>query len=208
MGYVVGLTGGIGSGKTLIANLFAELGVPLVDADVVAREVVEKGSPLLMQIASHFGDEILTAEGELNRAALREKVFANAEEKAWLNNLLHPAIRQAMLAQIAQIQAPYLLFVVPLLIENGLTEFCDRILVVDVSPNMQFERAIARDQSRAETIQAIIAAQVSREERLAVADDVIENDLPLAQNLLHLKAQVAQLHQHYLALAKEKSNEI
>lgn len=207
MRYVVGLTGGIGSGKTLIANLFAELGVPLVDADVVARQVVEKGSSLLQKIAAHFGDDVLTAEGELNRAALRERVFANEQEKAWLNNLLHPAIRQAMLAQMAEIQAPYLLFVVPLLIENRLTELCDRILVVDVSPTIQLERAVARDQSRVETIKSIIASQVSREERLSVANDVIQNDLPLTENLPHLKAQVAKLHQHYLALAKEKPNE-
>lgn len=205
MRYVVGLTGGIGSGKTLIANLFAELGVPLVDADIVAREVVEKGSPLLQQIANHFGEEILTAEGALNRADLRERIFANEQEKAWLNQLLHPAIRQAMLAKMAAIQAPYLLFVVPLLIENRLTELCDRILVVDVLPEIQLERAVERDQSRREIIKGIMASQVSRAERLAVADDVIENSLPLSENLPQLKAQVAQLHQHYLALAKEKS---
>ena len=123
MTYIVGLTGGIGSGKSTIANLFIELGVPIVDADIVAREVVEKGSPLLAQIAEHFGKSILTEEGELNRAELRKKVFADENEKNWLNHLLHPAIRERMLAQLNAQTAPYTLFVVPLLIETSSPHF-------------------------------------------------------------------------------------
>ena len=203
MTYIVGLTGGIGSGKSTIANLFAKLGVPLVDADIVAREVVEKGSPILTKIAEHFGDQILTAQGELNRAALRERVFHNESEKQWLNNLLHPAIRERMQQQLAVQTAPYTLFVVPLLIENKLTTICDRILVVDVSPQTQLTRAAQRDQNNPEQIQRIMNAQVSQQERLKWADDVINNDTELAQNLLHLQQKVLELHRFYLQQAKK-----
>lgn len=203
MTYIVGLTGGIGSGKSTIANLFAKLGVPLVDADIVAREVVEKGSPLLTKIAEHFGDQILTAQGELNRAALRERVFHNESEKQWLNNLLHPAIRERMQQQLAVQTVPYTLFVVPLLIENKLTTICDRILVVDVSPQTQLTRAAQRDQNNPEQIQRIMNAQVSQQERLKWADDVINNDTELAQNLLHLQQKVLELHRFYLQQAKK-----
>lgn len=201
MRYVVGLTGGIGSGKSLIANLFAELGVPIVDADVVARTVVEKGSPLLAKIADHFGESVLNEKGELNRAYLRSYIFAHPTEKEWLNNLLHPAIRTEMLAKMQAVKAPYLLLVVPLLIENQLTTLCDRVLVVDVPMEVQIARTTARDGSALETVKQIIAAQVNRETRLQYADDIIENALPLAQNLMNLKAQVLQLHQRYLSLA-------
>ena len=203
MTYIVGLTGGIGSGKSTIANLFVELGVPIVDADIVAREVVEKGSPLLAQIAEHFGKSILTEEGELNRAELRKKVFADENEKNWLNHLLHPAIRKKMLAQLNCQTAPYTLFVVPLLIENKLTTLCDRILVVDVKPETQLARASSRD--NIQQIQAIMNAQVSREERLKWADDIISNDEKLPENLLHLKQKVLELHQFYLSESRKKN---
>ncbi len=204
MPYVVGLTGGIGSGKSTIAEMFTELDVPVLDADLVARQIVEKGSPLLVQIAQHFGTEILTENQELNRAKLREIIFHNEAEKLWLNNLLHPAIRLAMSKQIEECNAPYLIFMVPLLIENKLTEFCDRILVVDVLPAIQLERVTKRDQNRQATIKNIMASQVSRVERLSYADDVIENNLPLSENIISLKKQVLNLHQYYLNLAKEK----
>lgn len=207
MPYIIGLTGGIGSGKSTIADLFSELGVPTIDADVVARQVVEKGSPLLAQIADHFGSSILTDSGELNRPTLRERIFQSETEKNWLNNLLHPAIRREMLQQLAQISAPYVLWVVPLLIENQLTEFCDRVLVVDVSPEVQLARATKRDQSKIEVIKNIMAAQVDRQTRLTFADDVIENNLPLNENLSQLKQQVAMLHQRYLNLSQTKGNE-
>lgn len=205
MTYIVGLTGGIGSGKTTIANLFANLGVPLVDADVVAREVVEKDSPLLSKIVEHFGPQILTKQGELNRAALREIVFHHDEEKQWLNNLLHPAIRERMKQQLSEQTAPYTLFVVPLLIENKLTALCDRILVVDVSPQTQLARSAQRDNNNFEQIQRIINSQVSQQERLKWADDVINNDADLAQNLPHLQKKVLELHQFYLQQAENKN---
>ena len=204
MTYIVGLTGGIGSGKSTIANLFALLDVPIIDADVVAREVVEKGSPLLIKIVEHFGQHILDKQGNLDRTALRQIVFHSEQEKKWLNQLLHPAIRAEMLRQLEAVSAPYVLWVVPLLIENKLSEFCDRVLVVDVLPNIQLERAIKRDESKAETIQNIIASQVDRQTRLNYADDVIENNLPLEENAINLAHQVAKLHHRYLDLAKQE----
>ena len=204
MTYIVGLTGGIGSGKSTIANLFALLDVPIIDADVVAREVVEKGSPLLTKIVEHFGQHILDKQGNLDRTALRQIVFHSEQEKKWLNQLLHPAIRAEMLRQLEAVSAPYVLWVVPLLIENKLSELCDRVLVVDVLPDIQLERAIKRDESKAETIQNIIASQVDRQTRLNYADDVIENNLPLEENAINLAHQVAKLHHCYLDLAKQK----
>lgn len=204
MTYIVGLTGGIGSGKSTVANLFAELGVPIVDADIVSRQVVEKGSPLLAEIATHFGESILNEQGELNRATLREKIFQNEQEKNWLNNLLHPAIRAEMLQQLAVQTAPYVLFVVPLLIENNLTVLCQRVLVVDVSPDTQLMRASARDKNKVELIQQIINLQIDRNSRLNAADDVINNDGDLAQTLPVLKEKVLELHRTYLDLANKR----
>lgn len=202
MTYVVGLTGGIGSGKTTVSDLFAELGVEIIDADIVARQVVEKGTPLLAQIVEHFGEDILNAEKELDRAKLRQIVFNNETEKNWLNNLLHPAIRAEMVKKLQESTACYVIWVVPLLIENRLTEFCDRVLVIDVCPEIQLERATRRDKSKTETIKNIMEAQVSREERLSYADDVIENNLPLEDGLPVIQQQVHQLHQKYSAFAK------
>ena len=204
MTYIVGLTGGIGSGKSTIAELFAQHNVPIIDADIVARQVVKKGSLLLSQIAAHFGQQILTENGDLNRAALRKLIFQSESEKNWLNNLLHPAIRVEMQRQLTEHQAPYVLWVVPLLIENKLTKECDRVLVVDVSPDIQLERATKRDNSQQEIIKNIMAAQVDRATRLSYVDDIIENNLPLAENLASLTKQVNELHQRYLNLAQAK----
>ena len=206
MTYVVGLTGGIGSGKSTIAELFAELGVPVIDADLVARQVVEKGSPLLAEIAAHFGPEILLEDGALNRAALREKVFNHEREKQWLNQLLHPAIRHEMLQQLAAQRMPYCIFMVPLLIENKLTALCQRVLVVDVSEQTQLTRASQRDNNQLALIKNIMQSQVSRSERLQHADDVINNDADLSERLPQLKQKVLDLHHLYLQLA-EKFNE-
>ena len=206
MTYVVGLTGGIGSGKSTIAELFAELGVPIIDADLVARQVVEKGSPLLAEIVAHFGPEILLEDGALDRAALREKVFNHESEKQWLNQLLHPAIRHEMLRQLAAQRMPYCIFMVPLLIENKLTALCQRVLVVDVSEQTQLTRASQRDNNQLALIKNIMQSQVSRSERLQHADDVINNDADLSESLPQLKQKVLDLHHHYLQLA-EKFND-
>ncbi|MCW9732372.1 dephospho-CoA kinase [Avibacterium sp. 20-15] len=205
MSYIVGVTGGIGSGKSTIVDLFAELGVEIIDADIVAREVVAKGSPLLGKITEHFGAEILLDSGELNRQALRQIVFECPQEKVWLNNLLHPAIRREMLHQLAQSQSLYVLWVVPLLIENDLTAFCDRVLVIDVLPETQLLRTAKRDQNKIVLIKKIMASQVSREKRLSVADDVVNNEPELSQNLPYLRQKVLELHHQYLQFAKEKT---
>lgn len=207
MSFVVGLTGGIGSGKSTVAECFEKLGVPIIDADIVAREVVMPNSWGLTQICDYFGRDILTTSGELNRAKLRQIVFADADKKAWLNNLLHPLIREEMLKQLSEQNADYVLWVVPLLIENKLFSYCDRILVIDIDPEIQLERVLARDNSNIETVKSIIQSQVARQTRLSYADDIIENNLPLTEGLAKIEQQVLELHQHYLHLAKEKKNE-
>ncbi|TDQ58140.1 dephospho-CoA kinase [Mesocricetibacter intestinalis] len=204
MPYIVGLTGGIGSGKSTVAEQFVKLGAALVDADVVARQVVEKGSPALAEIKTYFGRGILTESGELNRGLLRELVFANEQARHWLNNLLHPLIREEMQRQLGQQQSPYVIFAVPLLIENRLNDLCDRILVVDVNPETQLARAARRDKNKLEQIRRIMQAQISREQRLAFADDVIDNNQELADSQDSLQRQIANLHLLYLRLAEEK----
>lgn len=201
MTYTVALTGGIGSGKTTIANGFASLGVPLVDADVIARLVVEPDSPGLKALQQHFGDTILLPDGKLNRAQLRHIIFQNQQEKAWVNQLLHPLIQQETQKQIQQIRAPYFIWVVPLLVENKLTHLADRILVVDVTEEEQITRTMQRDSVSRDHVLKILQAQAKREQRLAVADDIIENH----DNSLNQDEQIKQLHQHYLELA-QKSN--
>ena len=195
---IIGLTGGIGSGKTTVANMFAKLGVDIVDADVVAREVVELGTKGLAEIVGHFGESILAADGTLDRAQLRNKVFSDEAAKAWLNQLLHPLIREEIFAQLASAQSNYKILVAPLLIENGLSEHVARVLVVDVTKEQQIERTLKRDRSSPEIINNIIAAQVSREERLSKADDIINNSSP---SLSEIEQQVKALHQEYLSLA-------
>jgi dephospho-CoA kinase len=197
VGFVVGLTGGIASGKTTVANLFHhEFGIDLVDADVVARDVVEVGSEGLNALAQHFGRDILQTDGALDRAALRARIFANDEEKQWVNNLLHPMIRQQMQQRLNASTSPYTLLVVPLLIENSLQSMADRVLVVDVAADTQIYRTMTRDGVPEQQVRSILKAQVDRDTRLMHADDVIDNNTDNAQ----LLPQVTQLHQKYLAL--------
>ncbi len=198
--FIVGLTGGIGSGKTTVANLFAALGIALVDADIVAREVVAPGQPALAAIASHFGQQVLTADGQLDRAALRSLVFSDASAKAWLNQLLHPQIRQQLLQQLQQAQSPYVLLVAPLLIENGLTAVVDQVLVVDVDPDLQLQRTVQRDHVSPDQVAAIMASQCQRSIRLQSADQIISNETDVAA----LTDKIAILHQLYLDMAAEK----
>ena len=195
--FVVGLTGGIGCGKSTVTELFASHGVQYVDADIVAREVVMPGTACLTAISAHFGANILQSDGQLNRAALRQRVFSNSVDKQWLEQLLHPAIRQALLTQLAALTSPYALLVAPLLLENKLNRYVQRVLVIDLPESLQLQRAMARDNTSEQQIQAIMAAQISRPERLKLADDIIENDSSIAD----LTPRVAALHQHYLQLA-------
>ncbi|NAX20206.1 dephospho-CoA kinase [Vibrio sp. V39_P1S14PM300] len=197
MALVIGLTGGIASGKTTVANLFRDhFGIDVIDADVVAREVVEPGTPGLKAIIKRFGEDILTPEGLLNRAALREKIFSDPAEKNWLNQLLHPMIRQKMRDDLQEVSSAYALLVIPLMVENDLQSMADRVLVVDVDEHTQVARTMVRDDVSEQQARAILQAQASREQRLAIADDVIKNDTE-NQKLL---PQITKLHQKYLAL--------
>jgi dephospho-CoA kinase len=199
MAFVIGLTGGIASGKTTVANLFKQqFKIDIVDADIVAREVVEPGTPGLNAIIEHFGADIVRDDQTLDRAKLREKIFSNPEEKAWLNGLLHPMIREKMIEDLEQVTSDYALLVVPLLVENKLDSLCDRVLVVDVDPQTQISRTVKRDKSE-EQANAILASQASREQRLALADDVVKNN-PDDPDLL---LQITDLHEKYLAMCKK-----
>ncbi|MZI92539.1 dephospho-CoA kinase [Vibrio sp. CAIM 722] len=199
MSFIIGLTGGIASGKTTVANIFHQhFAIDIVDADIVAREVVAPGTPGLKAIVDHFGEAILTEQHELNRAKLREKIFLNTDEKEWLNKLLHPMIRQQMHVELAQVTSPYALLVVPLLVENNLGSMANRILVVDVPEAVQLRRTMQRDNVDEHQARSILAAQASRDERLACADDVINNNLGNDQ----LLPQITELHPKYLALSK------
>jgi dephospho-CoA kinase len=191
----VGLTGGIASGKTTVANLFVALGATLIDTDLLAREVVAPGTPLLAEIAAHFGSQILAEDGSLDRRALRERVFADPAERRWLEERTHPAIRALTDARCAAAPGPYCLVAIPLLVETqGQTRF-DRVLVVDCEPELQLSRLMARDGITRESAARMLAAQVSREARLAVANDVIRNDGDIAG----LRDQVARLHREYVS---------
>ena len=193
---IIGLTGGIGSGKTTVSDLFSNLGIEVADADVAARQVVLPGSQALLSIQAHFGDQAIMADGSLNRQALRKQVFNNEDERKWLEALLHPLIRQQLQEQLEAAQSPYAILSSPLLLETDQYQLVDRILVIDIPEELQLERASKRDASNCEQIKAIMAAQMSRKERCARADDIILNDTtPQA-----LQANVLALHQQYLKL--------
>ena len=194
--WILGLTGGIGSGKSAVVEQFGKLGVHWVDADHAARWVVEPGKPALAKIAEHFGDDVLAQSGGLDRAALRARVFENAEERKWLEQLLHPLIRQEIADHLALAESPYAILVSPLLVESGQYRQADRVLVVDVPEPLQLQRAVRRDQVPEAQIRAILKAQASREERLRHADDVLVND----RDLSWLEAEVQRLHEFYLTL--------
>lgn len=195
--FVLGVTGGIGSGKSAVTARFEALGIEVVDADVAARTVVAAGQPALDKISQRFGSNILLENGELDRAALRKIVFDNPDEREWLEGLTHPLIREEIIKGLQHAQSPYVILVSPLLIESGQFHFTQRILVVDVPESTQVERTCARDNNDAAQVQAIIDAQINRTERLAKADDIIENTLGLD----HLDREVARLHDQYLSLA-------
>lgn len=190
MAFIVGVTGGIGSGKSVATDYLAKLGIDIIDADVVAREVVEPGEAALDKIACHFGSSIITSAGYLDRAELRKKIFASPEERKWLESLLHPIIRQRIIGHLNSSSSPYTILASPLLLETDQKTLVDHIVVIDVPVSLQLARATARDNNNEEQIKAIIAAQMPREERLANADTIICNDSDLAS----LEQKLKQLH--------------
>ena len=195
---VIGLTGGLASGKSMVAERFAARGVPVIDTDVIARELVEPGQPALEKIRAAFGPDALTAEGRLDRAWLKQLVFADPAQRLRLEAILHPLIHQDVVSRLSALQGAYCLIVVPLLVESVQTYPLDRVLLIDVPETLQRQRAVTRNGLNPELISAILASQASRAQRLAVADDVIVNDADLA----HLDAEVARLDVFYKALAQ------
>lgn len=198
--YIVGLTGGIGSGKTAVSDLFEAKAITIVDADICARVVVEPGRPALQAIVDHFGADIIASDGSLDRAALRQRVFSSPEDKAWLEQLLHPLIRDEIAQQMMQSISPYTLLVSPLLVESKQNLICDRVLLVDIPEALQIERTMQRDDNHAEQVKRIMQNQADRATRLAAADDVIEN----IHDFDYLEQRVDTLHQQYLQLARKK----
>ena len=193
----IGLTGGIASGKSTVAELFADRGVAVVDTDIIARDVVQPGQPALDEIRADFGAAVLNADGTLDRVAMRQQIFADDDARQRLEAILHPRIRQETMRQVAAASGDYVLIVVPLLTESPLKNQVDRILVVDCDESTQIERLLARDTETEDQARRILAAQVSREQRLAIADDVIHNDTSIAAT----SSQVSALHDTYMALA-------
>lgn len=199
---IVGLTGGIASGKTTVSDAFAELGAPVIDTDLIAREVVEPGQPGLDRVCREFGSGVLTAEGHLDRAELRRIVFADPSARHRLEGILHPLIRQTVLERLASVNAPYAIVVVPLLVETGFDSIVDRILVVDAPVELQRRRLARRDGSSPEEIERILSSQASREHRAAKAHDVIVND----GDLDRVHEQVRTLHDKYMGLGGNHRN--
>ncbi len=194
--FILGLTGGIGSGKSAASAYFRDQGIVVVDADIVAREVVEPGQPALLAIEERYGSEALLDDGTLNRAWLRAKVFAEPDERKWLESQTHPRIRDSIIAQLKAATSPYVILESPLLFESGQSELVARTLVIDVPEELQVTRACSRDGNEEEQIRRIIAAQMPRSERLQRADDAVDN----SGNLEALYSQLAPLHQSYLQL--------
>lgn len=195
--YKVALTGGIASGKSTVSDLFAALGVDIIDTDVISREVVQPGTPALDEIRTRFGDQVINDNGALNRTRLREHVFADPAKRGQLEAILHPRIERLMLQRAAASSSAYCMLVIPLLVETGQQKWADRVLVVDIPASLQRDRLQQRDKLSPEQIEKMLAAQASREERLAIADDVIRN----SNSKDDLCAQVEHLHQQYLRLA-------
>ena len=201
--FKVGLTGGIGSGKSTVADLFAGQGVPVIDTDVIARTLTAPGGMALDAVRAAFGDQVMQADGSLDRAALRRRVFSDADARHQLEAILHPLIRLAVEQQLATLAAPYVLIVIPLLVETGTYQaVLDRVLVVDCPEDQQIARVMARSGLTLDEVKAILAAQAARAARLAIADDVISNTAsPEA-----LRTQVAALHRRYLAFSTMPSS--
>ncbi|MAZ45601.1 MAG: dephospho-CoA kinase [Gammaproteobacteria bacterium] len=196
---VIGVTGGIGSGKTAVTNVFSKLGINIVDTDIASRAVVEPGQPALEKIFDHFGESTQNADGSMNRAAVRKLVFSNPDERKWLEELTHPLINDYIQRALESASSPYVILVSPLLYETDQYLMCNRVLVVDVPEDVQVSRTMERDDNNEKQVRAIIAAQTNRKDRLSRADDIINND----QGLDHLATAVERLHLDYLKLSEK-----
>lgn len=196
--WVLGLTGGIGCGKTAVSNMLEQLGITIVDADIIARQVVKPKSDGLNAIVSKFGQSILLRDGTLNRSALRERIFTNSADKEWLNNLLHPLIRNKIYNDLTAAKSPYVVLVAPLLFENSLDKLCNRTLLIDIPQSVQIERTTSRDNVSVDQVKAIIAAQMSREDKQKKADDILNNDRALND----VNHDLLTLHKRYLQMAQ------
>ncbi len=201
--FKVGLTGGIGSGKSTVADLFAGHGVPVIDTDVIARALTARGGVALDAVRAAFGDQVMQADGALDRAALRRRIFSDADARHRLEAILHPRIRSVVEQQLAALSAPYVLIVIPLLVETGAyQEILDRVLLVDCPEEQQITRVMTRSGLTRDEVEAILAVQAGRAARLAIADDVISN----ATSPEALRTQVAALHRRYLAFSTTPSS--
>ena len=199
--FIVGLTGGIGSGKSTVADLFVELGAALVDTDAIAHELTAAGGAAMPALSAEFGNQILGKDGAMDRSAVRQRVFADPSARVRLEGILHPLIRQISAERCAAAATPYVILAVPLLVESGTyRERCDRIVVVDCPESLQIERVVARNGLSVDAVKAIMAALATREQRLSVANDVVVNDGARTK----IYDQVKALHLEYLALAVEK----
>ena len=198
MVFAVGLTGGIGSGKTTISDLFAELGVEVIDTDEIARRLTSRPQPAMTAIEAHFGPEVIASDGSLDRERMRKLAFSNPEAREALQRILHPLIREEVQRRLEATASPYALVVVPLLVESRGYGFASRILVIDCPEEQQIARVVQRSGLSREQVKLIMATQASRSDRLAIADDVIRNDGEIGA----LRDEVQRLHHQYLALAK------
>ena len=198
MPFTVGLTGGIGSGKSTVSDLFAALGVDIIDTDEIARALTASGQPAVARIEQEFGPEVVQRDGALDRMRMRELAFSNSTAREALQSILHPLIRDEVQRRLSVSDAPYAIVVVPLLVESKGYKFADRILVVDCSEQRQIERVMRRSGLPKDQVEAIMATQASRSDRIAAADDVIPNEDGVAE----LRAKVKQLHEKYLTLAR------
>jgi len=197
---IIGVTGGIASGKTTVTTIFHDhFGIHVIDADLIAREVVSVGTHGLDEIRHHFGDQIINSSGSLNRSELRHIIFSNPKEKEWLDNMLHPMIKSKIQLNLNHVISPYCLLVIPLLVENRWQSLTNKILVIDVDEETQIQRTMNRDNSNRIQAEQILSSQASRQQRLAIADDVIENNITYGQ----LSTKIARLHQKYLAIIEK-----
>ena len=195
---IIGLTGGIGSGKSVASDKFKSLGIVVVDADVASRTVVEPGKPALKEIQDHFGSGIITAEGKLERNKLREIIATDSKERKWLESVLHPKIGEQITKEISESTSVYTLFVAPLLLETNSQEMCSRVVVVDVPKDVQIQRTAKRDKVSSNQVEQMVAAQMKREKRLEKADDVLLNNGTIED----LEKQVEELHKKYIQMAE------